>query len=280
MDELCFWAGTLRGAPFEARLEAAVAGGFGAISVFPTDCPDLDRAREIRALCEQRGVRVTALDPFTRWLPEWQPPERMPDDLLALVGCGEEEFYARAEALGATSMTVLEPFGTVFPTEILVSSFGALCDRAARSGLRVHLEFTPFSGIPDLSLAWEVVAAADRPNGGLVFDTWHYLRGRPDPAVLAAVPGASIFVVQVSDAASEPAGTLVEDTMRHRRLPGDGDWDLASLMSVLLAKPGLGQIGIEVLSEDLAAFAPREVGVRCARAMRELLGQASAQLLA
>lgn len=267
----------MRGAPFEARLEAAVAGGFAGISVFPTDCPDLARAREIRALCEERAVRVTALDPFTRWLPDWQPPQRMPGDLMALVGCGEEDFYARAEALGATSMTVLEPFGRTYPTEVLVSSFASLCDRAAGSGLRVHLEFTPFSGISDLAFAWQIVAAADRHNGGLVFDTWHYLRGRTDPAVLAALPGELIFVVQVSDAAAEPTGTLIEDTMRHRRLPGDGDWDLAGVLSVLLAKPALGEIGIEVLSEELAALAPTEVGARCAGAMRTLLAQARAR---
>jgi len=238
MNELCFWAGTMRTAPFEQRLEAALAGGFTSISVFPMDCPDEPRCTTIRMLCEERGVRIAALDPFTRWLSGWEAPQGVAPEFLALVGCGEDQFFGKAEALGATSMTVLEPFGRTYETAELVESFAALCDRAAQSGLRVHLEFTPFSGIPDLALAWEVVSGADRANGGLVFDTWHYLRGRPDDALLATIPADRIFVVQLSDAAREPVGSLVEDTMFHRRLPGEGDWDLESLLALMLPNPG------------------------------------------
>ena len=35
----------------------------------------------------------------------------------------------------------------------------------------VHLEFMPISGVPDLETAWAIVSEADRPNGGLLFDT-------------------------------------------------------------------------------------------------------------
>jgi 4-hydroxyphenylpyruvate dioxygenase len=271
MSELCFWAGTMRTAPLEQRLEATVAGGFTSMSVFPMDCPDERRCRTVRALCEERGVRLAALDPFTRWLPGWEAPQGIAPEFLALVGCGEDEFFGKAEALGATSMTVLEPFGKSYEAAELVESFAALCDPAAQSGVRVHLEFTPFSGISDLTLAWEVVRGADRPNGGLVFDTWHYLRGRPDDALLATIPGERIFVVQVSDAAREPVGSLIEDTMFHRRLPGEGDWDLELLLARMLAKPGLGEIGIEVLSRSLALLPPEQVGRRCGEALRGLL---------
>lgn len=271
MSGLCFWAGTMRTAPLEQRLEATVAGGFTSMSVFPTDCPDEQRCRTVRALCEERGVRIAALDPFTRWVPEWEAPAAMAPEFLALVGCAEDDFFRTAEALGATSMTVLEPFGKTYETAELVESFAALCDRAAQSGVRVHLEFTPFSGISDLTLAWEVVRGADRATGGLVFDTWHYLRGRPDDALLATIPGDRIFVVQVSDAAREPVGSLIEDTMFHRRLPGEGDWDLERLLALLLVKPELGEIGIEVLSRSLALLTPEQIGRRCGEALRGLL---------
>ena len=73
-----------------------------------------------------------------------------------------------------------------------------------------------------------VVSAADRPNGGLAFDTWHYLRGARDDALLDQIPGDRIFVVQINDAAAEPVGSLLNDTLNHRRMPGEGDFDLAA----------------------------------------------------
>lgn len=278
MSGLCFWSGTMLTAPFEQRLEAAAAGGFTSISVFPMDCPDTRRAQELRSMSEARGVRIGALDPFTRWLPGWQAPQGIAAEFLALVGCEEDAFFERAEALGATAMTVLEPFGRRHGMDELVESFAAVCDRAARSGMRVHLEFTPFSGIPDLEMAFEIVCNADRTNGGLVFDTWHYLRSRPDAALLDSIPGPRIFVVQVSDAAREPVGSLVEDTMFNRRLPGEGDWDLEGLLTALLAKPGLGEVGIEVLSRSLMLLGPAEIGRRCGEALRRLLEEAVARL--
>jgi len=275
---LCFWSGTMLAAPFEQRLEAAVAGGFTSISVFPMDCPDTRRAHALRSMSEARGVRIGALDPFTRWLPGWQAPKGIAPEFFALVGCEEDAFFDTAEALGATSMTVLEPFGRRHGMGELVEGFAALCDRAASSGMRVHLEFTPFSGIPDLETAFKIVCGADRANGGLVFDTWHYLRGRPDASLLETIPGPRIFVVQVSDAAREPVGSLIEDTMFNRRLPGEGDWDLEGLLAALLSKPGLGEVGIEVLSRSLMRLGPREIGSRCGEALRRLLDEAGARL--
>jgi hypothetical protein len=84
------------------------------------------------------------------------------------------------EQLAVESVTVLERWGTEFDPDRVATSFGRFCDRAARRGIRVHLEFIPSTGIPDLETAWEVVNRADRENGGIVFDTRHYFRGTPD----------------------------------------------------------------------------------------------------
>ena len=46
---------------------------------------------------------------------------------------------------------------------------------------------------------------ADRANGGIVFDTWHFFRGDPDFDLLATVPGDRIYCVQIDDAAANHA---------------------------------------------------------------------------
>ncbi len=275
MDDTFFWAGTLLAGTLEQRIEAARAGGFKYLSLFPSDYL---RARErglrdadIIALHERAGVRLTTLDPFTRWLPRWQPPSGVPADRLEWIGFGEDEFFAVVDALQLETITVNEAFGTRYEIDELTEAFAAVCDRAAASGVRVHLEFTPFSGIPDLATAWAVVRTAGRPNGGLVFDTWHYFRGTRDDRLLEQIPGDRIFALQISDALAEPKGSLLNDTLRHRRLPGEGTFDLAAVLPIVARKRGLAPWGVEVLSEELWRLSPEEVGRRSGEALRRAL---------
>jgi 4-hydroxyphenylpyruvate dioxygenase len=279
-DGSCLWAGTLAYATLEERVQAAQAGGFTTLTLFPTD---YRRARErglsdaeILALHERAGVRLVTLDPYTRWLPRWNPPATATADRLELVAVDEDEFFAIVEALELDTITVSEPFGERYEPYELVEHFSLVCDRAARSGARVHVEFTPFSGIPDLATAWDIVRRADHRNGGLVFDTWHYLRGARDDALLAKIPGERILAVQINDAAKDPVGSLLRDTWSYRRLPGDGSFDLAGVLPILAHKENIGPPGIEVLSEELWRLPPAEIGRRSGEALRSALGAAGA----
>lgn len=266
LDDTFFWAGTLMRGTLEQRIEAAQAGGFKYLSMFPTD---YRRARErglsdadILALHADAGVRLMTLDPYTRWLPRWSPPAKAPPERLEWVSFEEDELFAIVEALGLGTITVNEAFGAAYELDEMIEGFAAVCDRAARSGTRVHLEFTPFSAVPDLATAWAIVSAADRPNGGLAFDTWHYLRGTRDDSLLDEIPGERILVVQINDAAAEPVGSLLNDTLNHRRMPGEGDFDLAGVLPILARKQGIGPPGIEVLSRELWQHEPAEIGRR------------------
>jgi sugar phosphate isomerase/epimerase len=275
VDDTFFWAGTLLDGTLEQRIEAAVAGDFKYLSLFPTDYL---RARErglrdadIVALHDRAGVRLITLDPFTRWLPRWEPPAGVPADRLEWIGFDEDAIFAVVDALQLETITVNEAFGTRYEVDEVIEAFAAVCDRAAESGVRVHLEFTPFSGIPDLATAWEVVRTADRPNGGLVFDTWHYFRGTRDDRLLEEIPGERIFALQISDALAEPQGSLLKDTLRHRRLPGEGTFDLDEVLPIVARKQPLAPWGVEVLSEDLWRLPPAEIGRRSGEALRRVL---------
>ena len=83
-----------------------------------------------------------------------------------------------SEALGVVSMTAIASSTSAATVDELVERFGALCDRAADIGALVHLEFIPMTPIADVATAWRIVREADRPNGGILFDTWHFFRGR------------------------------------------------------------------------------------------------------
>lgn len=275
---LRLWSGTVPGAGFVERLDVAARAGFTSVSMFPGDevaarAEGLTHA-DMRALAAERGVTPAVLDPFCQWVPQWSPPPGMSGDDLAFVDFDETAFLAAAQGLGVESVTVIEVFGQSFPLDALTESFAGFCDRAAERGLRVHLEFMPFSGVPDLATGWEIVAGADRPNGGLVLDLWHYFRGRRDDALLAAVPGEKIYVVQVCDADAEVRGTLLEDCMHHRRLPGEGSFDITAVLSTLAGTGGLGSVGAEVFSDDLAALGPEVAARRAGEHLRSALDAA------
>ena len=85
----------------------------------------------------------------------------------------------------AAHVNVVAPFPTDESTDSLTERFAAICDRFADVGVAVHLEFTPLPPIGSLATAWEIVRGAGRPNGGILFDTWHFFRGQPDLELLA-----------------------------------------------------------------------------------------------
>ncbi|HEY9627165.1 MAG TPA: sugar phosphate isomerase/epimerase family protein [Coleofasciculaceae cyanobacterium] len=260
------WAATVRTKSFEKRLIAAVVGGFPAMTLFPIDVQRFTAGGlsipEMRRISADYGVRLAVLDPLTQWLPDWQSPASLSSEDLAFVNFEETAFLKMAEMLGVESINVIETFGRAYPFDVFVENFARICDRAHEFGLRVHLEFMPFSSIPDLATAWEIVRQANRPNGGLLIDSWHYFRGTPNPSLLASIPGDLIFRVQLADALTKLHRSLFEDLMHHRVLPGDGEMDVLGLMQILKRIGGLSSVGLELFSDAFDELSPSEVGHR------------------
>ena len=204
--------------PIEERVAAAQAAGFTRLSVSALDVAKAGEegttAEALGRSLRESGLEIV-MDPVMNWYGGAPPPGRFApftaDDVLKM-----------CEALQVVSMSVIGPFSPdECPLDELPARFGTFCDRAADLGAQVQFEFMPMSAIKDLATAWTIVQGADRPNGGLLFDTWHFFRGNPDFSALDEVPGERIFAVQVADAPAEVRGSIAEDTF-HRLLPGEG----------------------------------------------------------
>lgn len=148
----------------------------------------------------------------------------------------------------------------------LVANFAALCARAAPFGLSIDLEFMPWTAVPDLAAAWQVIAAAASPNAGIVVDTLHVDRSDTPIADLAGVDPAWLHYMQICDGPAErPATTeaLIHAARSERLLPGEGALDLHGMLRAL---PRDIPISVEVPTETLA----RTVGAeeRARRAMQ------------
>jgi len=245
------WAGTVGfTSPLAERFAAAAATGCRQVTLSPPDvlraAADGITAAEIGRQARDLGLDLV-IDPVMNWYPDREPsPSRF-------AGVSTDDALRMCEALGVTSLSAIATASSDVPVPELAGYFGRLCDRAAGFGARVHLEFIPFTIVRTLPIAWDLVRAAGRPNGGLVFDTWHFFRGEPQFDVLETIPGDRIFCVQIDDAPAVPQGSLREETSR-RLLPGDGQLNLIGAIRALHRIGALAWVGPEVISPALAAM--------------------------
>lgn len=275
---LTLWGANLIGRSLQERLAAALAGGFAATTLFPIE---LRRAAEagrspaqVRAQFADAGVAVTVLDPLAHWLPGGTPPPPLPDDDPAAGAFGPAEFLELAGAVGAELVTLIAVYEPPVDVAAGAEAFAALCDRAAEHGVRLQLEFIPGTGIGDLAHAWEIVRLADRPNGGLLLDTWHFFRSGSDPELLEQIPVDRVFCLQIEDAPARPSDNLAHESLHGRLIPGEGELDLSACLAPVLRRGIPASIGPEVFNDDLRSVGAEELGRRLAQRTRAALAAA------
>ncbi|MCU1463774.1 MAG: hypothetical protein JWO37_3849 [Acidimicrobiales bacterium] len=273
-DDLVLCSGTFAfGTSFADRVHAASAAGFDGLSLWVQDyrggrADGLSDA-DMRAMLDDHGLAVAEIDAAWWWLPGG--PDTVPGELAGAFAYGEADVFAIADATGARSLNAVDVFGGEWSVDQAADHFAGLCDRAAEHGLLVHIEFLPWSRIPDLATAWAIANAADRPNGGVLVDSWHWTRSESDPDLLRTLPAGKVLGIQLNDgpAAAEP--DLIDATMHHRVLPGAGEFDLPGLIDALRATGTQAPWGVEVFSDDLHTRAATDVAALAADALRKVV---------
>lgn len=264
--ELVLSVQTCAGAGLQERIEAAAAAGYDGIGLRPAD---LMRASDeglqpsgVRELLDQHGLRVVELEVLFDWALGGEKGSRSRTH--------EERLYALAAAVGGDY--VLANSALEGPIEVAVERFAALCDRAAGHGLQVAIEFLPWTAIPDVRTAWRIAELAGRDNGGVLVDTWHLYRGGGREEDIRQVPPERIFAIQLDDADATVVGTLYEDTLHRRRLPGEGSFPLGRFFATLADMGVRAPVCVEVISDEMAALPAREAARCSAEAARRVLG--------
>ena len=274
-EDLVLCAGSALQTPFTERLRLAAASGFAGLSMWESDYLGA-RAEgysdaDLRGALADHGIEIAELDALTRWLPG-------DDDAVRsdwATGFEEKDFYAIADAIGARSINVVD-LGALrtISVEMAAEAFAGVCDRAREHGLLVHLEFLPWSNIPDIETAWDIVREAGRDNGGVLLDTWHLLRSGGTPESLLEMPRDRVYAIQVSDAPAVAESNLMEETMARRLLPGEGAARVRDVLNVLSDGGCTAPVGVEVFSSALAALPAEQAIERVATATRTVLGRA------
>ncbi|MCI3278357.1 sugar phosphate isomerase/epimerase [Streptomyces cylindrosporus] len=250
------------------RVEAAGAAGFTGFGLLYPDLVEAERAyglAGIRAVFEDNGIRHVELEFITDW---WNG-----DSPHTASGAARRYVLTAAEALGARHIKV-GPDVEDRPWDLGVwaKEFAALAAQADGVGARLGVEFLPWSNLKTVHDGLQLVEAAGHPAGGLIIDVWHTERAGTAPAELAKVPASRIVGVELDDADAQVVGTLFEDTVRRRRLCGEGSFDLPGIIAALRAAGWSGPWGVEILSDAHRALPVREATEVAYRSAAALLG--------
>jgi sugar phosphate isomerase/epimerase len=277
-DDIVMCSGTLINASLREMVEASAATGCAGLSLW---LDDVERAQadgmsyaDIASLLADNGLQVAELDPLLSWFQKGSLGEGAADDAANMLGRSEEEFFALADALGGTVINCAHPFGGNINLDQAAEIFAGLCDRAKEHNIGCAIEFLPWTGIKDVTAAAEIVRRAGRANGGILFDTWHHLRGSNDDDALRAVPGEFIHAIQVNSAPAKANGNPMVESMHERLLPDEGDIDVANLIGILDSIGSKAAIGIEVFSDELNKLPPTEAAHRCVEATKRVMAKA------
>ncbi|MGW0558949.1 sugar phosphate isomerase/epimerase family protein [Streptomyces sp. NPDC002926] len=236
---------------------AAVAGvgstGIGFDAQELTELVATHSADRVRGVLDEHGLHIGELEVLTWW---WGTP----DDADASRPM-EQPMFALADEFGIARLKASAVFLQLSdrpPLEVLAERFGALCDRAAEHGLRIALE--PVAAFPNFSYAdaAQVVLDADRTNGGIEIDAWHFFRDPTGFAALDRLDGAHISGLELCDGVAEPQVSLMEDSADGRLLPGKGSFDLPRLLREVERRQPDVDLSVEVLSASLRTLSPAE----------------------
>lgn len=219
----------ISGAQLKTIVDATADAGFGGASLWAfhhmaaiADGVSSDR---IRGWHTERGLSV----PIVESLIGWEGGDRA----VIEEQCGP--IFDVATLYGAKAVA-----GVVMSSEInadaAATGLAELARMGHERGVDVCIEWLPWTGLPDLKSAWKLVQDAGADNLGLVVDAWHWLRqpGGPDEATLRSIPGERIHCVQLDDTTAVGSGDdMMMESMTNRLLPGEGDVDWPTLLSIL-----------------------------------------------
>lgn len=277
-QDLILSAGSMMAVPVLDRLKPAREAGFAGMSLLGVDVRQMAVPGELRARAADQGLVITEVEGISLGLPGREPGPTMPPSLAALLkGMDVETFLPVAEAVGASSITVIDMFDGAVEIDAAAEAFAGICDRARDGGLGVQLEYVVGGGVATYADACEIVRRAGRANGGLMIDSWHLFRGGVSLDELARTPGDRVLGVQINDGAAPTGEDPLREMTRGRLLPGDGVFDLAGMIRTLDSIGSKAPISIEVFSDKLAALSPGEAAERCADSARSVLEQARSE---
>lgn len=232
-----------------SRIDAAARAGYVGIGV---EIYDLMHGIKkyglsgIKKLLKDAGLVHFETEVLTNWFADGDARAVSDTHRALLLETANEIETGQIKVIAATDGDV--------PMSRMIDEFGELCRQAASCGTSVNVEIYPESNIRALEPARALIGGANQPNGGLLIDIWHMARGGIAYEDISTLPAHMIKAVEIDDAAQECIGTIFEDTINRRKLPGEGDLDVQRFLRNIWDAGYQGLIGVEIVSEQQRAL--------------------------
>ncbi|ANY85333.1 hypothetical protein BB934_45050 (plasmid) [Microvirga ossetica] len=276
-EKRVMWLSQVRSIPFRQRVELTSKAGFGWLSTSPVDFDQTVAsglsAADQRRIAADNGVRLSYLDPLTSWVPDWRPVNE-DADILPYLDRSPDAFFRVAESLEVDKIHLIGTFpADRYGMGELIDHFGAICDRAAKAGMGCTIEAMPLWGLRTFEEAWRIVKGAGRANSGIVFDTWHYVRGGRNDALFAEIPVGVIDTVQIADGAlvCPPDRTMARDCLFNRVPIGEGEIPNREILALLAKHDHIPSVGPEIFSSALDALPGEQIMARILPGFEEVV---------
>ena len=255
------------GGTLEAKLAAAARAGFRSIEIFENDLTFFSgRPADVRVMAQDLGLEIIALQPMRDF-------EAMPEKQRDRNFERAKRKFDLMEELGTSMLCVCSSVAeeAIDDPARAAADLGALADLAGQRGIRIGYEALAWARyVKDWMDAWKIVELADRPNLGIVLDSFHICARKNPLEPIGGLRPDRIALVQVSDA---PA--VVMDVMslsrHHRCFPGQGDFPITDYLDAVVQSGYSGHVSLEVFNDQFRG-APAAAVAR--DGMRSLLAAA------
>jgi 2-keto-myo-inositol isomerase len=251
----CLNTSTIRPAPLVDKIEAAARAGFRALEPWNDDVDTYLKQggtmEALTALLRERGLTVPSMIAIMGW-----------------IGCADaDRDKQRAEAirrieqavaLGAPHIVASPPGGTV-DLDRAARDYREVLQLGKERGIRPSMEFLGFvEQINNINAAWEIVQRAGDPDGTIVMDWFHMVRGQASTLDdLRRIPADKISIVHLDDVPYNKPFAEMSDA--DRVYPGDGDIPLADMFAALKEIGYTGPVSLELFNAEYWAQDPYAV---------------------
>ena len=242
---------------FKDRVEAAARAGFKGLGIWHADLYHTLKKRslkEMKKILDDNGMKFLELEFLRDWFLDGEKKKQSDIE--------KQKLLEASAALNAKHLKVGDFERTECSMPRLIESFAELCADAGKYGATIGFELMPFAMIDMLKDALTMVEGADAKNGGVILDLWHVAKLGIPYDEIARIPARYLIGVEINDGTFKAPWDLHEDTINHRRLCGEGEFDIKGFIASVQRAGYTGPYGIEVLSQELRQKALEEVTSR------------------
>lgn len=235
---------------FRDRVSVAAKAGFTGIGIWHADLEHVLKTstlKEMNVVLKDHGIKHVELEFLCDWWFRDGPREAECDARKRLL-------FEAAAAFGAHHVKVGDFFNTPCSIDELTTAFAALCKEAEGYGTDILFELMPFANIHTLPDTLTLLEGANAGNGGVIIDLWHMVKMGVAFSDVAAIPSQFLGGIEINDGTFTAPWSLHEDTINHRRLCGEGEFDVKGFVTAMLDAGYKGPWGVEVLNKDLRSW--------------------------